>query len=509
MFALDASASNVFRFRITGVPETLDWNLAHTPVELTLLLNLHEGLMTFSTEGNGLTLEPALAESYRVSADGKTYTYRLKKGLKWSDGKSLTARDFVYSWKRLLSPATGASYAYLLYDIQGARAFGKGQGSWDKVGIKAPDDRTLIVQLENPVSYWKYIPSFWVTFPIREDSVSAHGTSWTQPGKMLTAGPFMLSAYDLQSRYILVKNPNYRDASKVQLDEVHGVIVTDDSTALNLYESGALDFVTDLSTLDLVRLKGRSDLKTFPYLKTGYLGMVSSKFPTNQKKVRRAIAMAIDRSGVGRVLKGGQIEAKSYLPPELAGHSDSIALKFNPAAAKEELKNAGFGPNRPLSLEILIPNNDKTMVLAQFVQAQLKQNLGAAVSIRPFDNKTFRAQVGLKQYPLFLLSWGADYPDPDNFMSVFTSEGGNNRLGWSNSKYDAWVAEARILKPGSSKRTELYQKAQNLLQIEEAALLPIYYEPIRALIREGFLGVKVNPLNYMYLRGVRKNNLPH
>ena len=473
-FALSAQAAPIsdkaktFTLRIPGEPETLDWNRAHTMVETYILMNLMEGLVTFDKD---LKVIPALAETWTKSQDGRTFTFRLRKGVKWSDGVPLKAADFVYSWKRLLSPVTAASYAYFLFDVEGAELYYKNKiTDFSAVGIKALDDLTLQVKLARPVQHWMYIPTFWVTFPLRQDVVEAHGGSWDKPGRMVTLGPYTLAAHDIDSKIIMKANPLYY-GTRGNVEQIEALIVKDDSTALSLYESGKFDFLTDISTLDLKRLEGRPDLKAFPYLKTGYIGFSVNKFPLTNVKVRRAIAMAIDKSKLPQILHGGQEPATSFVPPRMMGHSKQVGLPFDPAKAKAELRSAGLDLSKPLKVEILLPNWDKQLTIAQFVQSELKKNLGIVVQIEAFDHKTFRANLDLHAYSLFEASWSADFPDPDNFLSMYMSDSGNNRTTWKNSKFDERVLEARnITNPKARERAYLEtQKMLCLLYTSDAA----------------------------------------
>ncbi len=500
LFALSAGAADghVFTFRIPGEPETLDWNKAHTPIETYLLMNLMEGLIGVDAD---LKITPALAKSWKLSPDGKTYTFNLRNDVKWSDGVPLKAADFLYSWKRLLSPMTAASYAYFLFDIEGAEGFYKGTvKDFSGVGVKALDDYTIQVKLVQPVAHWIYIPSFWVTFPMRQDVVEKGGSGWATPGRMVSVGPFQLESHDLDSRIVLKANPNYYGV-RGNLEKAVALIIRDDATALSLYESGKLDFLTDIATLDLKRLAGRPDLKSYPYLKTGYLGFVVDKFPLSNVHFRRALAMSIDRTKMGMILHGGQQPANSFIPPRMLGHSPRMGLPFDPVKAKNELRASGVDMAKPPLVEFVIANWDKSMVVAQFIQGEVKRNLGVDLSIQPFDNKTFRAQLDLHSYPLYLSSWSADYPDPDNFMSVFLSSSGNNRLGWKNEAYDRLVMSARRMQDLRG-REKAYGDAQKILLEEDAVLAPLYYEPNMALVRPRVQGLELNPLNYLYLKKV-------
>ncbi|OFY99692.1 MAG: hypothetical protein A2070_05560 [Bdellovibrionales bacterium GWC1_52_8] len=500
--AAPASKGKVFTMRITDEPETLDWNRAHTPIETYILMNIMEGLITCDANAK---IAPSLAKSWTISPDGRTYTFHLRTGVKWSDGVPLKAKDFVFSWKRLLSPITGAAYAYFLFDIEGAEAFNRGTlKDFNAVGVKALDDHTLQVNLNKKIAHWAYIPTFWVTFPLREDIVNKFGTDWEKPGRMVSLGPYTMVAHDIDSKIILEKNPYYY-GTRGNIDQVLILMIREGTTALRLYETGKLDFLGDISSLDLKRLHGNPELKTFPYLKTSYLGLVANKYPASNPKVRRAVAMAIDKSKLVSLLYGGQKPATSFIPGPIMGYTRKIGLPFDPVKAKQELRAAGFDTGRPLNLELILPNYDKALVVGQFIQNELKKNLGATLVLQPFDNKTFRAQLDLKVFPLFMTSWSADYPDPDNFLSVFQSSAGNNRTLWKNEKYDEFILAARGL--GDPKtRENLYSQAQKLLIEEEAVIIPLYYEPNMALVKSRVKGLVLSPMNSLYLKNVNLTN---
>ena len=489
------SAPKTFTLRLPGEPETLDWNLAHTMVETYILMNLMEGLVTFDSS---MKVIPSLASQWTVSPDGKTYTFNLKKGVKWSDGVPLRAQDFVFSWKRLLSPLTAASYAYFLFDIEGAEDFNKGSlKDFSKVGIKAIDDSTFQVKLTRPVAYWLDIPTFWVTFPLRQDIVEKHGSAWQKPGRMVTLGPFLLDSYEPDFRIVLTANPTYH-GKKGNIERVVALVVKDAITAVNLYETGKIDFMTDFDTQDLKRLSGRPDLKIFPYHKVVYMGFTVSKVPVNNLRIRRAISMAIDKSKFDKILFGGQKSASTFIPPSLIGHSAQVGLSYDPVKARRELKLAEIPDSQALSMELLVPNWEKSKTIAEYVQAELKKNLKIDVIIQPFDHKTFRSQLDLNIYQTFITSWGADYPDPDNFASEFLANSGNNRTTWKNKEYDDLVLKARLT-VDPKVRAELYQKSQKILVDTDAVVVPLFYEPNVALVKKRVSGLELNPLNYLLL----------
>lgn len=487
-----ATSKRVFSFRLPDEPATLDWNKAHTTLENYLLMNLMEGLVLLD---NDLKASPALAASWKITQKGTVYTFKLRD-VYWSDGVKLKAQDFVTSWKRLLDPATAAEYAYLLFDIMGAEDFNAGRlKDFSKVGVHAVDEKTLVIHLARPVANWIYIPTFWVTFPLRQDLLDRYGSGWSGPGRMVTVGPFVLEKHEIDSRIILKKNPRYyRKAGN--LDEVHAIIVRDDSTALSLYESGRLHFVQRLPGLEIKRLSKRPDFKKFPALKTVYLGMVNSLPGTNSQLFRRAISRAIDRSKLPELLHGGQLLAHSFIPPGMMGYSSLLGLSYDVAAAKKDLAASGF--QKGAKLEMLTIAAEKELITAQYIQNELKKNLDIEIGIQTYDHKMFYAERKLRKHAFFEGTWGVDYPDPDNVLSIFTSQSGNNHLMWKNAQYDELIKKGKV----AEDREKLYGQAQKLIIEEQAALLPLYYDTVSALVSSKLQGFMINPVNYMYLKGV-------
>lgn len=493
----------VLSFRIRDEPETLDWNRAHSPVESYILMNLMEGLVAIGPNSNVI---PTLAQSWTLSADGTTYTFKLRPGVKWSDGVPLRAQDFVYSWKRLLSPLTAASYAYFLFDIEGAEAYSQGkQLDFDEVGIKALNDATLQVKLSHPVAYWINIPAFWVTFPIRQDIVEKYGSSWDLPGRMVTLGPYCLISHDIGSSIVMRANAFYY-GKRGNVDQIIARIVKDDTEAKNLYEAGELDILGDIATVDPTSFRHTHELKTFHYLKTAYLGFVTAQFPLSNLHLRKAIAMAIDKREFSKALHGGQEPATSFIPPDMPnklGYSKTMGLTFNPSQAKVEYKLSGLDTGEPLTLNYLLPDWDKSLQTAEVIQAQLKKYLGIRINLKSFDNKTYRVQLDLHIFPLFDATWTADYPDPDNFLSIFLGDSGNNRTTWSNPAYNRLIEEARYSQK-LDQRKNAYLELQKKLLVEEAVIVPLYYEPNVVLVKPWIKNFSINPMNYLYLKMIEE-----
>lgn len=510
-FRSTGAGTKALSIRLIAEPETLDWNRAHTPIETHLLMNLMEGLVTL---GPDLKTQPALAESWTVSKDGLTYQFKLRPGVKWSDGKPLRAADFVYSWKRLLTPSTGAVYAYFLFDLVGAKAFYEGNTKdFNQVGVHALDDQTLQVKLTRPVAHWINIPSFWVTFPMRQDLVEKFPSEWTIPSRLVTLGPFLLSAHELESRIELKRNSQYY-GEPAKLDQVNALVVSDDSTALNLYEAGKIDFLTDIADINLKKLAGRPDLKIFPYLKTVYLGMVirpkgkgTSLPPTSNVHFRKAIGLALNKAKIQELIHSNPVSAESFIAPPLAGSEKGNGLPYDPVQAKKEFDESGWDACQS-PVELLSANWERSLTVAQWLQAELKEKLGLNVILQPSENKIYRTLLDERKSALFLASWSADFPDADNFLSVFQSDSGNNRTGWESPEFNAKTLRARAAQD-PVQRVELYAELQRLLLKDDVVIVPLYHESNMALVRPNVKYLELNPVNYLMLKKVELDPFTH
>ncbi len=496
-FPVSIASSATFKFRLLAEPATFDWNLASTLVETPIVMNVMEGLTEVDQK---LKPVPCLAEKIDISKDQKVYTFRLRKNVKWSDGTPLSARDFVEGWKRLLTPATAAPYAYLLYDVAGAEAFHKKEESdFSKVGVVAKDDATLQVTLKHPVAYFQYLTGFWPLFPIRKDVIDKEGAGWAKPGKMVTVGPYVLDSYQMQTKIGLKANPFYwRKTGNVT--EATAQIIKDSSTALNVFKSGGIQMMQDLSPNDLKVARPMPQFKTFPYLKTYYLAFRTKGSVAENMNLRLAIAHAINRKPIPSVLNGTQKVASTMIPPRVIGHDPKMAVPFDPEKAKEYLKKSGLDP-KTLKLELVGRNSERPQIMAQYLQSELKKNLGVDLQIQLFDHKVFRSQLTTANFPMMLMVWAADYPDGDTFMGLFETGTGNNMTRYSNAKVDENIKKARE-DWNSVKRDLLYKEAQRILQVQEAAVLPLYYEENEALVASGVKGFSINPIGYFFLKDI-------
>lgn len=487
--------------RLISDPLTFDWNIASTTMDTYVLLNIMEGLVQAP---NGTTIAPGLAEKWAISKDQKTYTFYLRKNVKWSDGVALTAQQFVDSWQRLLTPAVGAPYAYYLYDIVGAQDYSNGkEKDFSKVGIKALNASTFQVRLKHPFAHFLFIPTFWVTFPIRSDLILKHGKTWTNPANLVVLGPYKLLAYQPQHQIILEANPLYY-GKRAAIDSVVMKIITENSTAINLYRSKQLDFLNYVNLTELGDLAKTKDLHTTPYYRSTFLGFNTSKDLLKMNLARCALSMAIDRSKFRVLFQGYKLPAETLVPPALL--AQSWGAPFNPGQAKKLLAQAGVQTAvdlKKIALTLVADTTDENLMITQFLQEQWRTNLGLEVSIENPDFKTFKTRQDLLDGSIFLRRWGADYPDPDTYLNVFLSDSGNNRTGWKNYRYDSLVTKARQKPPGSQRNSD-YKEALSILQKEECVIAPLYYDSQIYLMNSAFKGFQINPLNYIFLKNVSR-----
>lgn len=497
-----ALAKQEFNMRIHSEPPTLDWTLATDNVSITILHNLMEGLAAYD---NKLQPKPALAKKWDVSKDGKTYTYTLREGVQWSDGVPLKAQHFVDSWERLLNPKTASEYAYFLFDLVGAQEYNEGkQKDFSKVGVKAVNDSTLVVTLNKKAAFFPTIPTFTVTYPIRKDLIEKFGNKWTDPSNMVTVGPFVLKEWKHDSKLTMAPNAKYY-GTKPKLEKVNAYIVNEDTTAINMFESGTLHYVSRLPALEIERLKASPAYKNSPYLRGYYYGFNVNKAPFNDVRVRQAFAHAIDRSQIVSLLKGGQIPSTSWVPKGMPGYEPKVGLDFDVKKAQKLLAEAGYPEGKGFpAVTFMFDTRDDNKMIAERLQAMWKKNLGVDLKAQNEDWKVYLNRLKSDVPSMFRLGWGADYPDPDNFLNLFTSTSGNNHTQWKNAEYDKLIEQAAG-ETSMAKRLALYKKAQVILTEKDTAIIPLFVDALNVLVSPTVKGLELNAMDQLQLKSVQMN----
>jgi oligopeptide transport system substrate-binding protein len=487
----------------TAEPEGLDPGIVTGVPEDRLLRALFEGLT--SSDPKTLEARPGTAKSWDISADGLTYTFQLREDARWSDGKPVTSQDFYDSWKRVLTPATAATYAYQLYPIANAEAFQKGKlTDFAKVGITAPDDHTLVATLGAPCPYFLDLCAFFTLYPVRVDVIEAHGDRWQRPEHMVSNGPFKLTAWEARQHITMEKNPHYWDADFVKLEKITAYPYDNLDTVYNLFLNKKIHWSPAIPQPKLEEIKRNADYYVVPYLGTYFYRFNCSKPPFDDPAVRKAFSQAVDRSIITEhVLRGGQQAATWFCPP-VAGYEPVKGLPYDRDKARATLAAAGYGPDKPFpEIELLFNTQEAHKMVAESIAQQLSDNLGVKISLRNTEWKIYLDLMDKLEYDIIRSGWIGDYGDPNTFFDMWVTGGGNNRSGWSNEKYDALVRQSQI-EPDHTKRLALFAKMEKILVEEEFPILPIYIYVNQGLLAEQVLGWHENvrdlhPYQYMWL----------
>ena len=489
-----AAAKQDFRLNIGGEPQSIDPNRSAWDTSITIIRQVFVPLLGFNKD---LSLKAAVAKEIPstanggISADGKTYTFKLRNDVKWSDGKPVTAKDFAYSIKRLMDPKLAAEYASFYYDIVGAEELNTAKPDspdlaklTGALGVKAVDDTTLEITLKNPrPTFLQVMALDWPVVPIRQDMVEKGGDKWTDsPDTYIGNGPFMLKEWKHQDHITLVPNPNWWGDPKPKLTSITWVMITDAAAARASYEAGELDMVA-VPSPDIPKVLADANLskqtvRINELVTFGVRYNVKEK-PFDNVKLRQAFQTAFDgKTFVEKVLNLGK-PALSWIPPGMPGYNADLGKEwaFNPTKAKQLLSDAGFADPKtvpPIKLQFADTGNNK--LYAQFIQAQLKDNLAVAIDLDPMEPKSFSTLVNAKKHQWAWFGWGADYPDPDNWLpEIWGTKGGNNKTNYSSAQFDEIAAKAAA-ELDEAKRLKLWDDAQKIVIADLPSLFTHYRE---------------------------------
>jgi oligopeptide transport system substrate-binding protein len=504
-------------------PPTADPALATDTVSVDLDMNLFVGLTRFDPASREIL--PWLAESWGISEDGLVYTFRLRGDVPWvkyntanaeieliydDQGKQrmVNAYDVEYGVKRTLLPDTGSNYAYVLYIIKNAEAVNNAEPglTLDDVGVKALDARTVEFTLEHPAGYFPAIAGMWVARPVPAWVIVSAGEKWTEPGTIVSNGPYVMTEWIHGSALDLKKNPFYPQADSVQIEEVHGVMIVEESTAFAMYENGELD-TTAVPLSEIERVKADPVLSeeyvNAPSICTYYYGFTNNKAPFDDVRVRKAFSMSVDKLElIENVTKGGQIPAGHFAVPEIifgAPEAGEVGLPFDPQVAKaslqEYLDEKGLRA-QDLKLTLLYNTSEAHAHIAEAIQQMWLEHLGVQVTLENMEFKvmlnTLQNTTPLEDMPhIWRMGWCADYPDENNWVyEVFHATAGANELrrGCLDpncseielQEFDQLVEQAQR-ESDPDVRKELYFQAEKLLSEVEVAYLPIYFYTVVAV----------------------------
>lgn len=493
------AAPHAFR-TATAAPQTLDPALAAESVSSRLVEQLFRGLVEHSPEGDAM---PDLARSWDVTQDGRKYLFHLHADATWSDGTAVTADDFEFAWKRVLDPATGSESARMLYDVQGARAFHAGAvPDASGVGVRALDTSTLEVELEGPTSYFLQLLAYPVAYAVPRHAIQTHGAAWTEPDKIVTDGPFRLQEWQQGRHMTLARDPNYRGRSSGNVQEVRVSFMPDGRQGrLALYEADGLDALV-LQTpaapeRDLTRQRHVEEYVSGPSLATVFLSLGATRPPLDDPRVRRALAMAVNRERLADVLSRGFAfpALGGFVPPGMPGHSPGIGLPFDPEGARQLLAQAGFPGGR--GLPSLQGRTTRVTVTTEYLAAQWRENLGIEVAWQAVSYSELSELLAQEEPPFIVDGWIADYPDPDDFLRVGVQ---TYQPRWCHALYERLVEDARRA-TDQRQRMELYAQADCIL-MQEAVVVPISYSRLHLLVKPWVTRFPMSSIKYWFFKDV-------
>ncbi|MDA8744484.1 peptide ABC transporter substrate-binding protein [Rubripirellula amarantea] len=605
-----------FSFQNGTDPKTLDPHRATGQPESRIIFNVFAGLLQALPMGEPdpdtgvqpMGAQPAIAKSYQVSPDGKTYTFQLREDAVWSDGVPITSADFVWSWTRMLHPETLCQYGFQLYSLPHAEAYNTGEVTigdrvevelWDRPGdvpggdsdinnfprgtmrygtlkdiikpdepelpetmaaddrdrklarwkedwvfrielasesedgevnwddvvgtqdycrhpltsqaatedtqathgvliafnklgaVRAPNDHTFIVQLNAPVPYFPDLLAYYPTFALPKHCIEEHGVPmWTKAENIVCNGPYKVAARLLRDRVRLVKNEKYFDADEVAIETIDAMSTESGNTALNMYETGQIDWVYDPPSLLLDELRDRDDFIPAPMLSVYFYRINTTRPPMNDVRVRRALAMAINRDQiVSQITKAGQIPAYTLVPPGIAGYESPPGFKPDINEAKRLLSEAGFPGGRGFpKVTILYNTQSMHRAIAEVIQQQLLNTLNIKVELQNMEWGSYLDKVDQLNYDIARAGWVGDFADPTTFLDLWVTDGAQNSTGWGNENFDQLLKDAAEAGGEPDKRMKLLSQAE-AIWIEEMPVIPMYFYVSKNLVKpyvEGF-----------------------
>jgi oligopeptide transport system substrate-binding protein len=491
----------VFHRGAAGDPESLDSHKTSTVVESDILLDLYEGLVTYDAKAN---IVPGVAERWSVAPDGLSYTFTLRADAKWSNGEPVTAADFVYSFRRLLNPATGAKYANILYTLKNGEKVNKGQLPVDALGVRAVDARTLVAELEFPAPYFIAQLAHQTGLPVHPATVEKHGKDFTRPENWVSNGAFTLRSFTPNDRLVVVRNPQYREAAATKIDQVIFYPLEDRAAALRRFQAGEIHYYNDAPAdqMKFIRAELKDSFRVAPYLGTYYFVFNTAKKPFSDPRVRLALSMVIDREFLAEQIWGGtMIPAWSLVPPGIGNYdapaempAKAMSVIEREDKAKALLKEAGYGPGNPLKVQIRY-NTSENHKNTSVALADMWKPLGVEASLINSDLKSHYALLREKgDFDIARAGWIADYSDPQNFL--FLAQGDNKGLNYASYRNDAFDA---LMKKAAAEadlkaRAATLREAEAILMAEQP-FAPLLFYSSKNLVSPKVAGFENNVLD--------------
>ncbi|MCH2155538.1 MAG: peptide ABC transporter substrate-binding protein [Opitutales bacterium] len=480
----EAAATGILLRGNGNEPQGLDPHVVTGVPENKIISALMEGLISYHpTDDN--EPEPGVAERWESNEDGSKWTFYLRKDALWSNGDPVTAKDFVYSWNRMLHPVFGAKYADMLYILENGAAYHQERvKDFSEVGVKALDAHTLEVTLNGPTPYFLSKLKHYSWFPVHPETIEKFGgmleldSAWTREN-YVGNGPFVLAEWTPDEIIRVAKSPTYWDSETVQLNEIHFFPITQLNTEERAFAAGELHTTDKIPPEKIsVYLDENPELIHLdPWLGVYFYRFNIERPPFDDVRVRRALAMTIDREViVRRISQGGEQPADGFTPPGIKGYEPPRLIPYDPEAARALLAEAGYagGEGWPEGVEILFNTLESHRDIATAIQSMWETELGIQVGILNQEWKVYINSQQTLDYSVSRAGWIGDYMDPTTFLSMWTTGNGNNNTGWSNAEFDRLILEDAVAETDLERRLEILHRAETIL-LNEAPVAPIYW----------------------------------
>ncbi|MVO16488.1 peptide ABC transporter substrate-binding protein [Parasedimentitalea huanghaiensis] len=469
-----------FTYRILDEHSSVDPQVVEDVSGAEIVRDLFEGLMNQDRDGN---LVPGVATGFTTNDTKDVYTFTLRDTAKWSNGDPVIASDFVFAWKRAVDPELSSPYAWFvqLMSIENAGAIIAGETAVDELGVTAIDDHTLEVRLSAPLPYFAQMTTHATTFPAPQKVIEAHGDAWTKPENIVSNGAYVLTEHLPQERSVRERNAMYWDNESTIVDKVVALVINDENVALTRYLAGELDR-TEVPAGQFPRLQKEhpAEAISFPRLCNYYYTFnLSEDGPEAFKdpRVRQALSLAVDRKIITeKILAGGQPEAYTFAPEATAGFTvpevemSAMTQAERDSLAKELLAEAGYGPDNPLTFNMIYNTSESHKKIAVALGQMWKQKLGVQTDLGNLEWKVFLETRGNQDFDLARGAWCGDYNEASTFLDLLQSDSGYNDGKFQNTRVDELLASAKI----ASDTTKIYTEVEQILA-QESPIIPIYH----------------------------------
>ncbi len=498
-------------------PQTIDPALNSAVDGAVMINHMFEGLYKWVDDGNGnATLALGQASDVQVNDDKTVYTFTIREDAKWSDGKAVTANDFVYAWQRLVDPATAADYSYMADILLNANEIMAGEADKATLGVEAVDERTLVVTLHTPCPYFEEIMAFPALMPVRQDMIEAGGDQWTfSIDTYVGNGPYKMESWEHGANIRIVKSETYYDYAKLGPKAINFKLMDDANAIYAAYQSGELNFIEEVPVAEIPALLESGELDIDPYIGTYYVCFQTQKAPFDDVRVRKAFSLTIDRNYiVEQITQTGQVPATGFVPSGINDAQGASGDDFrtvggdymdvskeayaaNCEEARRLLAEAGYanGEGFPV-VEYLYNTSESHKAIGEALQQMWQTELGVTVNLVNQEWNTFLQTRKEGNYSIARNGWIADYNDPMSFLDMWMTGGGNNDAQYSNAKYDDLIKQAKATND-PAERMKLMHEAEDILMGEDVVHAAIYFYTNKNM-SQGFKGMYYTPLGYYF-----------